>query len=90
MLIAGVDGAACGAVGITGDTSDNDEICALHGITTAGFQPLGSLQVLSYRPFPVPTATPYIGFSSLANLSQHHPSYWLEGPRAHDPTDRFS
>jgi uncharacterized protein GlcG (DUF336 family) len=25
-----------GAVGISGDTSDNDEICAVHGIKAAG------------------------------------------------------
>ena len=29
-------GAVAGAVGISGDTSDNDEICALAGIAAAG------------------------------------------------------
>jgi len=28
-----------GAVGISGDNSDNDEICAIHGITAAGLKP---------------------------------------------------
>ncbi|MEM8798269.1 MAG: heme-binding protein [Pseudomonadota bacterium] len=31
------DGAIVGAVGITGDTSENDETCAVHGIEAAGF-----------------------------------------------------
>ncbi|HEY6868675.1 MAG TPA: heme-binding protein [Novosphingobium sp.] len=31
-----VDGAVIGAVGVTGDTSDNDETCALAGIAAAG------------------------------------------------------
>jgi uncharacterized protein GlcG (DUF336 family) len=30
-----------GAVGVSGDTSDNDEICALAGITAAGLQTQG-------------------------------------------------
>ena len=30
-------GEIIGAVGISGDTSDNDEICALAGIEAAGF-----------------------------------------------------
>lgn len=30
------DGAVIGAVGVTGDTSDNDETCALAGIAAAG------------------------------------------------------
>jgi uncharacterized protein GlcG (DUF336 family) len=33
--IKGVDGTLIGAVGVTGDTSDNDEICALVGIAAA-------------------------------------------------------
>jgi uncharacterized protein GlcG (DUF336 family) len=32
------EGAPIGAVGVTGDTSDNDEICALAGISGAGLQ----------------------------------------------------
>jgi len=36
VLIAGADGTAIGAVGITGDTSDNDEACALAGIKAIG------------------------------------------------------
>ena len=31
-------GTLIGAVGVSGDTSDNDEICALAGIEAAGFQ----------------------------------------------------
>lgn len=31
------DGVIVGAVGITGDTSDNDETCAVAAITSAGF-----------------------------------------------------
>ena len=37
VLIRDKDGALLGAVGITGDTSDNDEICAVAGIKAAGF-----------------------------------------------------
>ena len=36
VLIRGAEGAVVGAVGITGDTSDNDEICAIAGIEAAG------------------------------------------------------
>lgn len=32
------DGWIIGAVGITGDSSDNDEACAIYAIETAGFQ----------------------------------------------------
>jgi len=32
------DGRIVGAVGITGDTSDNDEACAVAGIEAAGFE----------------------------------------------------
>lgn len=38
VIIAG-DGAPLGAVGITGDTSDNDELCALAGLAAAGLLP---------------------------------------------------
>lgn len=38
VLIKTADGEIIGAVGITGDTGDNDEICALAGIEAAGFQ----------------------------------------------------
>jgi uncharacterized protein GlcG (DUF336 family) len=34
-------GAVLGAVGVTGDTSDNDEVCALAGIAAAGLKPQG-------------------------------------------------
>jgi len=36
VLIRSDDG-IIGAVGVTGDTSDNDEFCAIAGIETAGF-----------------------------------------------------
>ena len=38
ILIADDSGALIGAVGVTGDTSDNDEICALAGVEAAGLQ----------------------------------------------------
>ncbi|MEO6887284.1 MAG: heme-binding protein [Jatrophihabitantaceae bacterium] len=36
VLVRDVDGALIGAVGVTGDTSDNDEIAAVVGIEQAG------------------------------------------------------
>jgi uncharacterized protein GlcG (DUF336 family) len=36
LLLADETGAVIGAVGVTGDVSDNDEICALAGIATSG------------------------------------------------------
>ena len=36
VLIRSASGALLGAVGVTGDTSDNDEICAVAGIVAAG------------------------------------------------------
>lgn len=36
VLIRNQAGMVVGAVGITGDTSENDEACALHGIKAAG------------------------------------------------------
>jgi uncharacterized protein GlcG (DUF336 family) len=36
VLIRDAAGTLLGAVGVTGDTSDNDEICALAGIAAAG------------------------------------------------------
>lgn len=38
VLIRTGDGEIIGAVGISGDTSDNDEACAVAGIEAAGFQ----------------------------------------------------
>ncbi|WP_298429395.1 heme-binding protein [Rhodoblastus sp.] len=40
IILAGADGAPVGAVGITGDTSDNDEACAIAGAAAAGLKPL--------------------------------------------------
>ena len=36
VIVVDADGKPLGAVGVTGDTSDNDEICALAGIAAAG------------------------------------------------------
>jgi uncharacterized protein GlcG (DUF336 family) len=36
VLIRNQEGQIIGSVGITGDTSDNDEICAINGIKAAG------------------------------------------------------
>lgn len=36
VIVNSSDGIAIGAVGVTGDTSDNDELCALAGISAAG------------------------------------------------------
>ena len=41
VIIVDGDGLPMGAVGITGDTSDADEACALAGIAAAGLQPQG-------------------------------------------------
>ncbi len=38
VLIQSADGTLVGAVGISGDTSDNDEACAVAGIEAAGFK----------------------------------------------------
>lgn len=37
IIVADCNGQTIGAVGITGDTSDNDEECTLAGIAAAGF-----------------------------------------------------
>ena len=37
VLVRNAEGAVIGAVGISGDTSDNDEACAMAGIVAAGF-----------------------------------------------------
>ncbi len=39
VIVVDGDGAIIGAVGVTGDTSDNDEAVALAGITAAGLAP---------------------------------------------------
>jgi uncharacterized protein GlcG (DUF336 family) len=36
VLVRDAAGELLGAVGVTGDTADNDEICALAGIAAAG------------------------------------------------------
>ncbi len=37
VLVRNKDGDLIGSVGVTGDTSDNDELCAVAGIEAAGF-----------------------------------------------------
>jgi uncharacterized protein GlcG (DUF336 family) len=39
IILVGTDGAPIGAVGVTGDTSDNDEACAIAGAAAAGLTP---------------------------------------------------
>lgn len=39
VLVRDAAGVLVGAVGISGDTSDNDELCALAGIAAAGLKP---------------------------------------------------
>lgn len=41
VIVVDGEGLPIGAVGITGDTSDNDEICALAGIAAAGLAAQG-------------------------------------------------
>lgn len=38
-LIRDGDGAVIGAIGVTGDVSDNDEVCAVAGVEAAGLTP---------------------------------------------------
>jgi uncharacterized protein GlcG (DUF336 family) len=38
VLIRSAAGEVLGSVGISGDTSENDEICAVSGIEAAGFK----------------------------------------------------
>ena len=39
VLILDDEGLVAGAVGVTGDSSDNDEACAVAGIEAAGLTP---------------------------------------------------
>lgn len=39
VIVLGEGGDVLGAVGVTGDTSDNDELCALAGINAVGLRP---------------------------------------------------
>ena len=39
VLIRDEQGRLLGAVGVSGDTSDRDEVCAVHGVKTAGLVP---------------------------------------------------
>ena len=45
VLIAGPENAVVGAVGISGDTGDNDEICAIAGIEALGLSAIPGLPV---------------------------------------------
>lgn len=40
-IVVDADGSLIGAVGVSGDTSDNDEICTLAGIAAAGLSTQG-------------------------------------------------
>ncbi|MEO6386716.1 MAG: heme-binding protein [Croceibacterium sp.] len=39
VIVCDADGTIVGAIGVTGDTSDNDETCALAAIAGGGFKP---------------------------------------------------
>lgn len=39
VIVVDAEGVAIGAVGVSGDTSDNDELCTLAGIAGAGLSP---------------------------------------------------
>ena len=39
VIVVGSVGGPLGAVGISGDTSDNDEVCVLAGLAAAGLKP---------------------------------------------------
>ena len=39
VIVCDADGAVLGAIGVTGDTSDNDEACALAAIASQGLKP---------------------------------------------------
>lgn len=39
VLLRATSGAIVGAIGISGDTSDNDELSAIHGIRASGYLP---------------------------------------------------
>jgi uncharacterized protein GlcG (DUF336 family) len=39
LIICDTHGEVLGAIGVTGDTSDNDEACALAAIATLGLKP---------------------------------------------------
>ena len=41
VIVAGEEGTILGAIGVTGDTSDNDEACALAAIEVMGLRALG-------------------------------------------------
>jgi uncharacterized protein GlcG (DUF336 family) len=41
VIVVEAEGQAIGAIGITGDTSDNDELCALAGLAAAGLRAQG-------------------------------------------------
>jgi uncharacterized protein GlcG (DUF336 family) len=41
VIVVDKEGITIGAVGVTGDTSDNDELCALAGIAAAGLTAQG-------------------------------------------------
>ncbi|HEV2694336.1 MAG TPA: heme-binding protein [Verrucomicrobiae bacterium] len=44
VLIADASGALIGAIGVSGDIGDNDEICAIAGIEAAGFKAIPGMK----------------------------------------------
>jgi uncharacterized protein GlcG (DUF336 family) len=44
VLVLGPDDEVIGAVGISGDTGDNDEVCAIAGIESVGLRAVGGLR----------------------------------------------
>ena len=61
VLVLNADGNVCGAVGISGDTSDNDEACAIAGNEAAGLKydtGLGRALAISIREVAPDTLSP--------------------------------
>src|SRR3546814_14317332 len=71
VLVRDAEGSIVGAVGVTGDTSDNDETCAIAGIEAAGYaadpgrktegafeRPTSVTRCGDVRVFPLPRLTP--------------------------------
>jgi len=66
VLILDAQGAAIGAVGVSGDTSDNDEHCALAGIAAAG---LGAAARCAALPPAAPAAAGEFGVTAAAAVA---------------------
>lgn len=57
VLAEGAKGITLGAVGISGDTSDKDEYCAIEAIKAAGFAPETAEPNLGWRTSSLPITT---------------------------------